>query len=169
MEHSNAFFFFIQFLFYGINVTTFTYMLSTLFSKAKTAGIFGVVFNLAFYFPAIFTSDAEMSRANKVGLSFFFPVAFDLGLRTFCSLEADGVGLTVSTFDKQYDFYSMADAYYMMAIDCVVYYLIGWYLDKVFPKEYGVTYKWYFLFTKSYWMSDSVYIYYIIYLFSIEI
>lgn len=55
LDYSNALFIFLIFMCYGFTLTTFTYMLSTFFSKAKTAGIFGVVFTLAFYFPAIFS------------------------------------------------------------------------------------------------------------------
>lgn len=33
----------------------------------------------------------------------------------------------------------------------VFYLTLGWYLEKVFPGEYGVKHPWYFLFIKSYW------------------
>lgn len=53
-DYTNAFFIFLLFFLYGITLSTFTYMLSAFFSKAKTAGIFGVVFTILFYFPDIF-------------------------------------------------------------------------------------------------------------------
>ena len=40
------------------------------------------------------------------------------------------------------------------ALDCVLYAALTWYLDKVWPNEYGQTLPPWFLFTKKYWVPD---------------
>lgn len=40
----------------------------------------------------------------------------------------------------------------MMLFDAVLYFVIGWYIEEVFPGRYGVPRRWYFPFTKSYWL-----------------
>lgn len=39
----------------------------------------------------------------------------------------------------------------IMAFDAVLYFLITWYIEGVFPGRYGVSKPWYFPFLPSYW------------------
>ena len=43
----------------------------------------------------------------------------------------------------------------MLFVDFLVYLLLSLYLDKVMPKEFGRSEKWYFLFKKDFWISDK--------------
>ena len=47
------------------------------------------------------------------------------------------------------DSFTMTNVLLMMIIDSVIYLLIAWYVEAVFPGEYGVPQKWYFLVTVS--------------------
>lgn len=49
----------------------------------------------------------------------------------------------------------MGDGFLMLFVDALIYLILGWYFDKVLPKEYGVRHKWYFLFTPGYWKGSS--------------
>lgn len=42
-----------------------------------------------------------------------------------------------------------------MAIQSIGYLVLGWYLENVFPRTYGVQQKWYFVFLPSYWFPRS--------------
>ncbi|CAH1158803.1 unnamed protein product, partial [Phyllotreta striolata] len=42
----------------------------------------------------------------------------------------------------------------MLALNSLFYLSIALYVEAVFPGDYGVPQKWYFLFTKAYWCSD---------------
>ena len=46
---------------------------------------------------------------------------------------------------------SMGLTVIMMLGDAVIYLLITWYVEAVFPGQYGIPRPWYFCFTKSYW------------------
>ena len=47
------------------------------------------------------------------------------------------------------DNFSLGDAMLMLIIDTALYLLVAWYVDNVFPGEYGVPEPWYFFFTVS--------------------
>ena len=47
---------------------------------------------------------------------------------------------------------SMAGCMGMMLLDSLVYLILMWYIEAVFPGEFGVPKPWYFFLTKSYWM-----------------
>ncbi|CAF3806236.1 unnamed protein product [Adineta steineri] len=44
----------------------------------------------------------------------------------------------------------------IMIVSCVFYWILSWYLEKVFPGEYGIPLHWSFLFKRDYWRSDKV-------------
>lgn len=39
----------------------------------------------------------------------------------------------------------------IMIIDAVLYFVVTWYIEGVYPGQYGVAKPWYFPFTSSYW------------------
>jgi ABC-type multidrug transport system fused ATPase/permease subunit len=39
----------------------------------------------------------------------------------------------------------------MLIIDCILWSVVAWYLNRVVPSEYGTPLKWYFPLTFSYW------------------
>ena len=49
------------------------------------------------------------------------------------------------------DTFSLAGCMGMMMIDSVLYGVLMWYIEAVFPGEYGVPKPWYFFLTKNYW------------------
>lgn len=44
----------------------------------------------------------------------------------------------------------------MFIMECAIYLLIMWYVENVFPGEFGVGKPWYFPFTKSYWITNKI-------------
>lgn len=40
---------------------------------------------------------------------------------------------------------------FIMGLDAVLYFVLTWYLEGVFPGRYGVSKPWYFPFMPSYW------------------
>ncbi|CAM4800916.1 unnamed protein product [Rotaria magnacalcarata] len=44
----------------------------------------------------------------------------------------------------------------IMILSCVFYWLLSWYLEKVFPGEYGIPLEWNFLFKRQYWHPENV-------------
>jgi hypothetical protein len=44
----------------------------------------------------------------------------------------------------------------MFIVDILLYLVIGFYLDKVLPKEFGTPEPFYFLFTRKFWCGDEI-------------
>ena len=42
-----------------------------------------------------------------------------------------------------------------MVVDTVLYFLVTWYIEEVFPGRYGVAKPWYFPFMPSYWCGQN--------------
>lgn len=49
------------------------------------------------------------------------------------------------------DDFSMMHIIIMMCVDSVIYGLLTWYIEAVFPGQYGIPRPWYFFVLKSYW------------------
>uniref|UniRef100_A0A803W5A0 ABC transporter domain-containing protein n=1 Tax=Ficedula albicollis TaxID=59894 RepID=A0A803W5A0_FICAL len=49
------------------------------------------------------------------------------------------------------DNFTLAQVLGMLLLDSVLYGLVAWYVEAVFPGEYGVPQPWYFFLTPSYW------------------
>uniref|UniRef100_A0A8C2JUP6 ATP-binding cassette, sub-family A (ABC1), member 3b n=1 Tax=Cyprinus carpio TaxID=7962 RepID=A0A8C2JUP6_CYPCA len=52
------------------------------------------------------------------------------------------------------DDFSLAQVLALLLLDSVLYALVAWYLEAVFPGEYGVPRPWYFFILPSYWCSS---------------
>ncbi len=44
----------------------------------------------------------------------------------------------------------------IMIFSCIFYWMLSWYLEKLFPGEYGIPLGWNFLFKRNYWRSEKV-------------
>ena len=49
------------------------------------------------------------------------------------------------------DDFSLGAVFLMMIVNSVMYGVLTWYIENVFPGEFGTPQPWYFPFTKSYW------------------
>ncbi|ETK91973.1 hypothetical protein L915_04575 [Phytophthora nicotianae] len=81
----------------------------------------------------------------------FSPVGLAQGVTVLADAETTGAGVTFSNVSELSHNFRFSTALYMFAFDTVLYTLIGLYFDKVMPKEYGTSLKWYFPVSPSYW------------------
>eukprot|EP00358_Blepharisma_japonicum_P005429 CAMPEP_0202940626 /NCGR_PEP_ID=MMETSP1395-20130829/752_1 /ASSEMBLY_ACC=CAM_ASM_000871 /TAXON_ID=5961 /ORGANISM="Blepharisma japonicum, Strain Stock R1072" /LENGTH=1359 /DNA_ID=CAMNT_0049635207 /DNA_START=1192 /DNA_END=5271 /DNA_ORIENTATION=- len=77
------------------------------------------------------------------------------GFFTLLSLQGNQVEVNFSTSGNEYQNYSVQISIIMLTIDTVLYTLLALYFDKVVPSQYGVALKWYFPFTKSFWVGRN--------------
>ncbi|XP_069920744.1 phospholipid-transporting ATPase ABCA3 isoform X3 [Oryctolagus cuniculus] len=54
------------------------------------------------------------------------------------------------------DTFTLAHVFGMLLFDACLYGLVAWYVEAVFPGEYGVPKPWYFFVQKSYWFGNPV-------------
>lgn len=141
---------FIFFFLFGMSVLGFGFLMSTLFSRSRTGAFAGmVVFFFMYFVSSAFSSSSSIH--SKSAACLLAPVALAFGVQTLASAESSGIGITSGNVATVVDNFSFNISIGMLFFDVVWYTLLGLYLERVIPKEYGTTEAWYFPFSPSYW------------------
>ncbi|ESQ52886.1 hypothetical protein EUTSA_v10016127mg [Eutrema salsugineum] len=141
---------FTYFFLFGLSAITLSFLISTFFTRAKTAVAVGTLAFLGAFFPYYTVNDESVSMVLKVVASLLSPTAFALGSINFADYERAHVGLRWSNIWLASSGVSFFVCLLMMLLDSILYCAIGLYLDKVLPRENGVRYPWNFIFTKCF-------------------
>ncbi|CEG41294.1 atp-binding cassette superfamily [Plasmopara halstedii] len=148
--NSSAVLIFLFFFLFSLSILAYGFMISTIFSKARVGAFVGMVLFFLMYFvsSALTPQTPENEKTLACLLS---PVALSLGVKVLSNLEATGTGVNFSNASVLNDNFRFSRSLLMFVIDTILYTLLGLYFEKVIPKEYGTTLKWYFPFSPSYW------------------
>ncbi|KAK1318291.1 ABC transporter A family member 1 [Acorus calamus] len=146
---------FMYFFVFGLSAVMLSFLISTFFSRAKTAVAVGTLSFLGAFFPYYTVNDPSVPMILKVLASLLSPTAFALGTVNFADYERAHVGVRWTNIWQDSSGVNFLACLGMMMLDTVLYCILGLYLDKVMPKENGVSYPWYFLFVKSFWRKNS--------------
>ncbi|KAL5250662.1 hypothetical protein ACHWQZ_G016406 [Mnemiopsis leidyi] len=134
---------------------SFSFLICTLFSRANVAAGAAGVLGFLNYSPYFFLQQfyENMSATQKLGVSLMSNTAMGVGCKVLASHEAAEVGVQWANFveDKNTGDLPFGSVILVLIFDTFLYILIAWYIEAVFPGEYGVGRKWYFPFTPSYW------------------
>jgi ATP-binding cassette subfamily A (ABC1) protein 3 len=76
-------------------------------------------------------------------------------IKVITGFENNGLGITMSTIDKEYRNYSVLMGLYTFVISFFLMVLIGLYLEHVVPREHGKRYHPCFCFMKTFWCNKS--------------
>ncbi|XP_049663269.1 retinal-specific phospholipid-transporting ATPase ABCA4 isoform X3 [Accipiter gentilis] len=90
-------------------------------------------------------------------MSLVSQVAFGFGTEYLSRYEEQGLGLqwgNIRTSPLEGDEYSFLFSIKMMLFDAFLYGILSWYLDNVFPGDYGLPQPWYFPVQESYWLGS---------------
>uniref|UniRef100_A0A7N4V5J3 ABC transporter domain-containing protein n=1 Tax=Sarcophilus harrisii TaxID=9305 RepID=A0A7N4V5J3_SARHA len=122
----------------------FSFMISTFFNKANMAVATGGCIYFITYLPYLFISSRynQMNLSQKLSACLLSNVAMTLGINLLVNLMD-----TVSIEDDL----SFGHILGMMLCDSLCYALVAWYMESVFPGEYGMPQPWYFFLKRSYW------------------
>ncbi|KAJ8624155.1 hypothetical protein MRB53_032685 [Persea americana] len=153
--YSNKTVVFTYFFLFSLSAITLSFLISTFFSRAKTAVAVGTLSFLGAFFPYYTVNDPSVPMILKILASLLSPTAFALGTVNFADYERAHVGVRWSNIWQASSGVNFLVCLLMMMLDTVLYCAIGLYLDKVLPRENGVRYPWNFLFTKSFWGKKS--------------
>jgi ATP-binding cassette subfamily A (ABC1) protein 3 len=126
-------------------------LVTTFFSRAKTAGTLSPFLLLAGYLPYFSVSAADQAVGVKNLSCLLSPVAFSLGSTQIISFEGVFIGSQWNNSSTMIDNFCLSTAITLMFFDAFLYAVLAWYLDKIWPREYGTHLKWYFFVTPSYW------------------
>lgn len=145
---------FVYFFLFGLSSIMLSFLISTFFTRAKTAVAVGTLSFLGAFFPYYTVNDADASVVLKVMASFLSPTAFALGTVNFADYERAHVGLRWSNIWRASSGANFLVCLLMMLLDTILYCMIGLYLDKILPRGNGVRYRWNFLF-KNYFRGNK--------------
>uniref|UniRef100_A0A671TWM8 P-type phospholipid transporter n=1 Tax=Sparus aurata TaxID=8175 RepID=A0A671TWM8_SPAAU len=136
------------------------FLLSTAFARANLAAACGGIIYFTLYLPYVLCVAWQdyIGFGAKVFASLLSPVAFGFGCEYFALFEEQGVGIqwkNLVSSPLEEDDFSLRTAIAMMYLDSFVYGVLTWYIEAVFPGQYGIPRPWYFPFTKSYWLGET--------------
>ncbi|XP_055596640.1 phospholipid-transporting ATPase ABCA1-like [Uranotaenia lowii] len=159
LTHSDWGVLWLFFFIYGIALITFSFMLSTIFSKANSGGaVAAVIWFLAFAPFAVMDQDyGRLSASDKLAASLLLNSALGFGLRLIGVYEGLTLGMQWSTLfhDSDVDNINLGSIMLMLLADAVIYMIIALYIEQVFPGEFGLAEPWYFPFSKRYWLGET--------------
>ncbi|KAL3988763.1 ATP-dependent DNA helicase 2 subunit 1 [Sarotherodon galilaeus] len=132
------------------------FLMSVFFNKANLAAACSGIVYFTLYLPHIlcFAWQDRITKSMKLAASLLSPVAFGFGTEYLSRYEEQGLGLqwnNIKTSPLEKDTYSFLTSILMMIFDAVLYGVLAWYLDNVFPGQYGIGRPFYFPFQPSYW------------------
>uniref|UniRef100_A0A8B9NNN4 P-type phospholipid transporter n=1 Tax=Accipiter nisus TaxID=211598 RepID=A0A8B9NNN4_9AVES len=145
---------------FGVVTILQCFLISTVFSRANLAAACGGIVYFTLYLPYVLCVAWQdyVSFSLKIFASLLSPVAFGFGCEYFALFEEQGVGVQWDNFFEsplEEDGFSITTSAGMMLFDTFLYGVMTWYIESVFPGQYGIPRPWYFPFTKSYWFGEE--------------
>ncbi|NXK96435.1 ABCA1 protein, partial [Formicarius rufipectus] len=150
------------FLFLGtFSVATISqcFLISTFFPRANLASACGGIIYFSLYLPYVLCVAWRdyITFPLRILVSLLSPVAFGFGCDYFSLYEEQGVGIqwhNLGASPVPGDPYNFAVATGLLLLDAGLYGLATWYLEGIFPGQYGIPKPWNFPFLKSYWFGE---------------
>ncbi|XP_056624973.1 phospholipid-transporting ATPase ABCA1b [Triplophysa dalaica] len=136
------------------------FLISTAFARANLAAACGGIIYFTLYLPYVLCVAWQdyVGFTAKVIASLLSPVAFGFGCEYFALFEEQGIGIqwnNLFTSPMEEDDYNLTTCLLLMYFDAFLYGVMTWYIEAVFPGQYGIPRPWYFPFTKSYWFGEN--------------
>lgn len=159
-SNSNTFLIFTFFVVYCITLTTLSFLVSTLFTKAKSSLTAASIVWYLSYIPYFMTqSDYDEFSGNLKLLFCFFPnTAMAYGVKLILRYEQSGDGFNWSTMWRPvtvYDNLTIGTTMAFLLLSSFVFLMLTIYIESVFPGSYGVARPWYFPFKKEFWFRSG--------------
>uniref|UniRef100_A0A671NY62 P-type phospholipid transporter n=1 Tax=Sinocyclocheilus anshuiensis TaxID=1608454 RepID=A0A671NY62_9TELE len=135
------------------------FLISTAFARANLAAACGGIIYFTLYLPYVLCVAWQdyVGFSAKVIASLLSPVAFGFGCEYFALFEEQGVGIqwnNLFSSPMEEDNYNLTTCLILMYFDAFLYGVMTWYIEAVFPGQYGIPRPWYFPFSKSYWFGE---------------
>ncbi|KAK4312219.1 hypothetical protein Pmani_016341 [Petrolisthes manimaculis] len=147
-------------LLYTICAISFCFFLSTLFSKANSAAaVTGLVW-FFIYVPYMILRPrySSLSQTSKLLLCLLPNTAMSLGCQLISMFEGIGLGIQWKLLLKGVspdDTFTFGHIFGMLLLDTISFALLTWYIEAVWPGDFGVPQPWYFPFLASYWVGGQ--------------
>ncbi|XP_019627958.1 PREDICTED: ATP-binding cassette sub-family A member 3-like [Branchiostoma belcheri] len=145
---------------FAISTICFCFAISVFFSKANTGSIVAGVLYFMTYVPFYFITQSydQMTWHEKMASCLLSNTGMAMGGQVIGMFEGTGAGVqwsTINTGVSVDDDFTMLHVFFMLILDSVLYCMVAWYVEAVFPGDYGVPQPWYFPVLRSYWCGSS--------------
>ncbi|RWS11247.1 ATP-binding cassette sub-family A member 7-like protein, partial [Dinothrombium tinctorium] len=159
LQYSDASVVFFFLLLYCIAVIFQSFLLSTFFSKANMAAAAGgIIFFMTYLpYPFLVLWEEKLTGWEKSFACLIPNVAFGFGCSYLAHFEENGIGVhwhNIFESPIPNDHFSLAYVLVIFLKDSLIFGFMTWYIEAVFPGEYGVPKPFYFFLTKSYWTNS---------------
>uniref|UniRef100_H3B4F4 ABC transporter domain-containing protein n=1 Tax=Latimeria chalumnae TaxID=7897 RepID=H3B4F4_LATCH len=136
------------------------FLISTFFSRANLAAACGGIIYFSFYLPYVLCVAWRdyVTYPLRLFASLLSPVAFGFGCEYFSLYEEQGLGIqwyNLASSPVDGDLYTFTTSMILMLFDAFLYGVATWYIEAVFPGQYGIPKPWNFLFLRSYWYGEQ--------------
>ncbi|MEQ2194756.1 hypothetical protein XENOCAPTIV_002464 [Xenoophorus captivus] len=123
---------------FGVVTIMQCFLISTLFSRANLAAACGGIIYFTLYLPYVLCVAWQdyVGFGVKLVVSLLSPVAFGFGCEYFALFEEQGVGIQWSNLlatPLEEDSYNLTTSICLMLFDAVLYGIMTWYIEAVFP------------------------------------
>ncbi|TNN65133.1 Retinal-specific ATP-binding cassette transporter [Liparis tanakae] len=159
LNYSNGLILFLFLLTFTTATIMQCFLLSVFFNQANLAAACCGIIHFALYLPHIFCFawQDHITKDMKILVSLLSQVAFGFGTEYLSRYEEQGLGLqwdNIRTSPLEGDEFSFLTSICMMGLDTVLYAVLAWYLDNVFPGQYGIGRPFYFPLLPCYWLNS---------------
>ncbi|CAG0880411.1 unnamed protein product [Darwinula stevensoni] len=172
-ENSDPLVIFVFILCYGVATICLSFLISCLFGRANTAAAAGgmIFFCLFLGYPFLVIWNETLEEYQKLLPCLISNVAFGFGCGHLANWEQAGIGVhwnNIFTPSSTGDDTSLGIIMFLLLLDGIIYILLAWYLEGVFPGEcmlmlasfcllgnYGVPLPCCYPFMPSYWRQTS--------------
>ncbi|XP_041925671.1 phospholipid-transporting ATPase ABCA1 [Alosa sapidissima] len=136
-----------------------SFLISVFFSRANLAAACGGLIYFVLYLPhsLCYAWSEQMTFPMRIGASLLSCVAFGFGCEKFAKYEEQGIGIQWHNVARspEGDRYSFIVSIAMMLVDALIYWVLTWYIENIYPGQYGIAKPFYFPFTRSYWFGSA--------------
>eukprot|EP01135_Chromosphaera_perkinsii_P008446 Nk52_evm14s1360 gene=Nk52_evmTU14s1360 len=149
---------FIFFMFFALATISFCFLMSSFFDNSRIASAGASVIYFLLYIPFFFYQQDwdNYSRESKMRMCIFAPTCAGFGAKVIATQESLAIGVTSSNISDNVagNDFTFSDVLAMLLFDWIVYMLIAWYVEAVFPGTYGIPERFYYFLTPNYWIGN---------------
>ncbi|CAH3155546.1 unnamed protein product, partial [Porites evermanni] len=148
----------VLFLLYIFASILFCFCVSVFFSRPVLGMLLGALIWIATLVPYfVVYNDSKykaMTRSQKAGACLLPNTCLGLAAKLFAQFETIRVGISwkqVSEYPSPDENFNMAWVFCMLLAECAIFGTVTWYVEAIFPGEYGIPKPFYFPCMPSYW------------------
>ncbi|KAK7490495.1 hypothetical protein BaRGS_00018281 [Batillaria attramentaria] len=160
LEYTDPSVIFVFMLSFTISTIAQCFLISVFFSKANLAAVCGGFIYFVLYLP--YTQLVQWEEYTSTSLKLFSclssQIAFGFGCAYIARYEEQAIGSQWSNIGESpvpSDTFNLESCIWMMLLDAVLYLIVTWYIEAVFPGQYGIPRKFYFPIQRSYWCGNK--------------